>query len=45
MILLFNFISIPLAEKRQLSKRSNYKEYQLETSRLLILPKKNKKAV
>ena len=45
-ILLFNFISIPLAEKRQLSKRSNYKEYQLETSRLLILPKKkNKKAV
>lgn len=46
MILLFNFISIPLAEKRQLSKRSTYKEYQLETSRLLILPKKkNKKAV
>ena len=45
-ILLFNFVSIPLAEKRQLSKRSNYKEYQLETSRLLILPKKkNKKAV
>ena len=45
-ILLFNFISIPLAEKRQLSKRSNYKEYQLETSRLLILPKKkNKKGV
>lgn len=45
-ILLFNFISIPLAEKRQLSKRSAYKEYQLETSRLLILPKKkNKKAV
>lgn len=45
-ILLFNFISIPLAEKRQLSKRSTYKEYQLETSRLLILPKKkNKKAV
>lgn len=42
-ILLFNFISIPLAEKRQLSKRSNYKEYQLETSRLLILPKKKKK--
>ena len=46
MILLFNFISIPLAEKRQLSKRSTYKEYQLETSRLLILPKKkNKKGV
>lgn len=45
-ILLFNFISIPLAEKRQLSKRSTYKEYQLETSRLLIIPKKkNKKAV
>lgn len=45
-ILLFNFISIPLAEKRQLSKRSTYKEYQLETSRILILPrKKNKKAV
>lgn len=45
-ILLFNFVSIPLAEKRQLSKRSNYKEYQLETSRLLILPKKkNKKSV
>ena len=39
--LLFNFVSIPLMEKRQLARRSEYKQYCKETSRLLILPNKN----
>ena len=40
MILLFNFISIPLAEKRQLKRRKDYLTYKKRTSRLLILPSK-----
>lgn len=39
-ILLFNFISIPLAENRQLKRRSDYLEYKNKTSRLLLLPRK-----
>ncbi len=38
--LLFNVVSIPLMEKRQLKRRSDYAEYQKTTSRLLILPHK-----
>ena len=41
--LLFNFISIPLMEKRQLKRREDYKNYRKTTSRLLILPKRNNK--
>lgn len=41
--ILFNIVSIPLMEKRQLSRRAAYKEYKLRTSRLLLLPRKNKK--
>lgn len=37
-ILLFEFISIPMMEKRQLVRRSDYQEYRKTTSRLLILP-------
>ncbi len=40
MALLFNFISIPLMEKRQLSRRPEYEQYKKETSRLLIRPMK-----
>lgn len=36
---LFNVVSIPLAEKRQLSRRPDYADYRLSTSRLLILPR------
>ena len=43
MFLLFNFISIPLMEKRQLKRREDYKNYRKTTSRLLILPKRNNK--
>ena len=44
---LFNVVSIPLAEKRQLSRRAAYKDYCQQTSRLLLLPHKteNKHAV
>lgn len=35
-VLLFNFISIPLMEKRQMSRRSDYAEYKKNTSRLLL---------
>lgn len=42
MICLFNFISIPLMEKRQLARRKDYLEYKQKTSRLILLPKKNK---
>lgn len=35
---LFEFVSIPLMEKRQLSRRPEYVNYQSETSRLLLLP-------
>ena len=38
--LMFEFISIPMMEKRQLSRRSDYKEYQKKTSRLLPLPRR-----
>ena len=40
MVLLFYFISIPLMEKRQAIRRSDYKIYQKTTSKLLILPKR-----
>lgn len=39
-LLLFNFISIPMMEKRQLKRRADYSEYRKTTSRLLILPHK-----
>lgn len=42
MILLFNFISIPLMEKRQVKRRSDYVDYQKSTSKLLLLPKRKK---
>lgn len=35
---LFNVVSIPLMEKRQLSRRPAYKEYRQRTSRLLLRP-------
>ncbi|MCQ2531049.1 MAG: DUF1295 domain-containing protein [Lachnospiraceae bacterium] len=38
---LFNVVSIPLMEKRQLSRRPEYKEYQKVTSRLLLRPQKD----
>lgn len=37
--LLFNIISIPLMEKRQLARRPEYAEYRKTTSRLLLFPK------
>ena len=40
-VLLFNFISIPMMEKRQLKRRSDYEMYRKTTSRLLILPKRH----
>lgn len=43
MILLFNFISIPLAEKRQIAKREAYALYRQSTSRLLLLPRRESK--
>ncbi len=42
-VLLFNFISIPMMEKRQLSRRPDYSEYRKITSRLLLLPHKRQK--
>lgn len=38
--LMFNIISIPLMEKKQLSKRTSYSEYKKKVSRLLLLPNK-----
>lgn len=38
--ILFNVVSIPLMEKRQLSRRMRYAEYKQRTSRLLLLPQK-----
>lgn len=38
MILLFEFISIPMAEKRHKNRRSDYVDYIKTTSRLLLLP-------
>lgn len=40
-VLLFNFISIPMMEKRQLKRRPDYENYRKTTSRLLLLPKRN----
>ncbi|MCH5155393.1 MAG: DUF1295 domain-containing protein [Clostridiales bacterium] len=40
---LFNVVSIPLMEKRQLSRRPDYKEYKKATSRLLVLPHKKQR--
>jgi steroid 5-alpha reductase family enzyme len=40
MILLFEFISIPMAEKRHKSRRNDYIDYIKSTNRLLILPKR-----
>lgn len=37
---LFNVVSIPLMEKRQLARRPDYAEYRKTTSRLLLLPQK-----
>jgi len=36
MVVLFNVVSIPLAEKRQLTRRADYKDYRVHTSRLLL---------
>lgn len=38
--LLFNIVSIPLMEKRQLSRRPQYSDYKKETSRLLLWKKR-----
>lgn len=40
MFCLFNFISIPLMEKRQIERRADYTDYIKKTSRLLILSNK-----
>ena len=40
--LLFNIVSIPMMEKRQLKRRPDYKDYQNQTSRLLLLYNKNR---
>ena len=45
MFLLFYFISIPLMEKRQVKRRSDYKIYQKTTSKLFILPKRKYKNI
>lgn len=38
--ILFNVVSIPLMEKRQLARRPDYKVYRRKTSRLLLKPQK-----
>lgn len=40
MILLFEFVSIPLMENRQKSRRSDYVDYIKHTQRMLILPRR-----
>lgn len=40
---LFNVISIPMMEKRQMERRSEYGQYRNETSRLLLLPSREGK--
>lgn len=40
MIFLFEVISIPMMEKRQLKRREAYKDYKEHTSRLILLPRK-----
>lgn len=42
-IILFNVVSIPLMEKRQISRRPDYANYQKTTHRLFILPHKKAK--
>lgn len=42
-LLLFGYISIPMMEKRQLSRKPAYKEYKENTNMLLIFPRKSKK--
>lgn len=42
MICLFLFISIPLAEKRQLKRRTDYIDYRNTTSMILLLPHKKR---
>ncbi|MCQ2498110.1 MAG: DUF1295 domain-containing protein [Lachnospiraceae bacterium] len=39
-IILFNVVSVPLMEKRQLSRRSDYAEYKKHTSRVLLMPRR-----
>lgn len=39
--ILFNVVSVPLMEKRQLQRRSDYAQYRQETSRLLLRPVKH----
>lgn len=39
---LFNVVSIPLMEKRQLARRPDYEVYKTKTSRLILWPQKNK---
>lgn len=39
--LLFNVVSIPLMEKRQLRRRPEYRQYCADTARLLLLPKRS----
>lgn len=43
MTVMFNVVSVPLMEKRQLARRPAYCEYRETTSKLLILPKKTKR--
>ena len=43
MILLFNFISIPMMEKHNKERRKDYPTYISKTSRLLLLPNKHNK--
>ena len=45
MFLLFYFISIPMMEKRQVKRRSDYTSYQKTTSKLFILPKRKLKNI
>ena len=39
-VLLFNVVSVPLMEKRQLARRPQYEEYKEITSRLVLRPRK-----
>lgn len=40
--ILFNVVSVPLMEKRQCSRRPEYRDYQKRTGRLLLRPQKQK---
>ncbi len=39
-VILFNVVSVPLMEKRQLARRPQYAEYKKVTSRLILRPRK-----